>query len=77
MSKLLWRTESVSQLAAILTHSTLENSAAVGTSTVYQILHEGREKLAVSLPNGQAIIIELQEVVRTRRRRVDPVEAAN
>lgn len=76
MSKLLWHTESVSQLAALLRLSTLENSAAVGASTVYQITHEGREKLAVSLPDGQAIIVELRDVLRTRRRRVDPVKEA-
>lgn len=77
MSKLLWGTKSVGELSTLLTLSTIENSAAVGASTIYQIMHEGREKLAVSLPDGQAIIIELRDVIRTRRRRVDPVKAAN
>lgn len=77
MSKLLWRAASVSELSNLLTQSTLENSAAIGASTVYQITHEGREKLAVSLPDGQALILELREVTKTRRRRVDPVNAVN
>ena len=73
MTKFQWRTESAAELASLLRQATLEKSAAAGTCTIYQIMHEGREKLAVSLPNGQAIIIEATEATKIRRRRIDPV----
>ena len=73
MSKLHWRTESTTALATFLKHADLEKSAAIGNSTLYQITHEGREKLAIALPDGQALIIETGEPQKIRRR-VDPVK---
>lgn len=74
MTKFQWRTESAAELASLLRQATLEKSAAAGTCTVYQLMHAGREKLAVSLPDGQVIIIEATEPAKIRRRRVDPVK---
>jgi predicted DNA-binding protein (UPF0251 family) len=74
MTKFQWRTESAADLANLLRQASLEKSAAIGTSTIYQIMHDGREKLAVSLPDGQVLIIEAAEPTKVRRRRVDPVK---
>jgi predicted DNA-binding protein (UPF0251 family) len=72
MNKLQWRTEPATALATLLKQATLEQSAAIGTSTLYHIIHEGRQKLAISLPDGQALIIESGNPAIIRRRRVDP-----
>lgn len=74
MNKFQWRTESAAGLANLLKQATLEKSAAIGSSTLYQIHHEGSEKIAISLPDGQALIIESGELLRVRRRRLDPVK---
>jgi hypothetical protein len=72
MTKFQWHTETAAELASLLRQASLEKSAASGACTIYQIVHEGREKLAVSLPDGQAIIVEAAEPAKIRRRRVDP-----
>lgn len=77
MNKFQWRTESATALATLLKQASLEKSAAIGACTVYQIVHEGREKLAIALPDGQALIIESGEPPRIRRRRVDPVTSVD
>mgnify|MGYP000025764753 CR=1 FL=1 len=73
MSQLQWKVESATTLASILKHAKLEKSAAIGAATLYQIMHEGREKLAIALPDGQTLMIESGEPARIRRRRVDPL----
>ncbi len=75
MHKLQWHSNSSAELSALLTLASLENSAAIGDSTVYHITHDGREKLAVALPDGKAIIIELSQPQHIKRRRQDPVVA--
>ncbi len=74
MTKFQWRAESATELATLLRHAEIKTSAALGTSTIYQIMHEGREKLAVSLPDGQVLIIEAREPAKVRRRRIDPLK---
>ncbi len=74
MTKFQWRTESGAELATLLRKATLEKSAAIGASTIYQIMHNGREKIAVALPDGQVLIIEAAESTKIRRRRIDPVK---
>jgi predicted DNA-binding protein (UPF0251 family) len=74
MTKFQWCTESATELANLLKQAEIHASAAIGTSTIYQIMHEGREKLALSLPEGQILIIETAAPVKIRRRRVDPVK---
>lgn len=77
MTKFQWRTESATDLATLLKQAEIQTSAAIGASTIYQIIHEGREKLAVALPDGQVLIIEAAEPTKIRRRRVDPVQKIN
>lgn len=69
MKQLRWKANSTAELPQLLTQATLTNSAAIGASTVYHILHEGQEKLAVSLPDGQALIIEVGEKTNLNTRR--------
>jgi hypothetical protein len=76
MTKFQWRTESATELATLLRQAEIQNSAAIGANTIYQIMHEGREKLAISLAGGQMLIVESVVAAKTRRRRVDPVKKA-
>jgi hypothetical protein len=77
MSKLQWRVASASELATLLTEASLDKSAAVGGSTVYQVVHDEREKLVISTSDGLAIVIELADMPRVRRRRLDPILTEN
>jgi predicted DNA-binding protein (UPF0251 family) len=72
MTKFQWRTESATELATLLKQAEIQTSAAIGTNTIYQIMHEGHEKLAVALTGGQVLIIETAVPVKIRRRRIDP-----
>ncbi|OGB32904.1 MAG: hypothetical protein A3F78_00080 [Burkholderiales bacterium RIFCSPLOWO2_12_FULL_61_40] len=76
MSKLLWRVESGAELARLLVTATLEESAAVSGATVYRISQDGKEKIAIALPGGQALVIEQESFGRPRRRRVEAVATA-
>lgn len=76
MSKLNWHTVPQPELALLLKQATLDTSRAVGSSTVYHLSIDNREVLAVSLPDGQAVVIETQTPPRVKRRRVDPPAAA-
>lgn len=58
MNKLTWRSVASGELALLLKQAHLDASRAVGASTVYQLNVEGHDLLAVSLPDGQALIIE-------------------
>lgn len=71
-SKLSWHTLPPGKLALLLQQSHMDDSRAVGTSTVYRLGVDGREVLAVALPDGQSIVIEAHEAPRAKRRRVDP-----
>ena len=74
MAKFQWRTETGVELAALLKQAEIKTSAAIGTNTIYQIMHDGREKIAVSLTDGNVLIIEVAEPTKIRRRRVDPAK---
>lgn len=76
MSKLHWRVGSAGELAKLLMAATLEESAAVSGATVYRLSHENKEKIAVSLPGGQALIIEPITQGRPRRRRQEAAPSA-
>lgn len=73
MSKLLWRVGSSGELAQLLSQSKLQESAAVSSSTVYCINHDNKDTIAISLPNGQVLLIEPNIVSRPRRRRAEPI----
>lgn len=72
MKKLLWSVGSSGELAQLLSQAKLQESAAVSSSTVYCLSHDNRDKIAISLPNGQVLIIEPNIVSRPRRRRAEP-----
>ena len=72
MSRLNWRTVPSGELALMLKEATLDDSRAVGASTVYQIKLDGHDVLAISLPDGQALVVELNAKPHTLRRRIDP-----
>ncbi len=74
MSRLRWRTAPHGELALLLEKARLDDSRAVGASTVYQFNLEGQDVLAVSLPDGQAVVVELNNKPHTLRRRVDPIK---
>jgi hypothetical protein len=72
MNQLHWRTVASAELALLLKKAKLDDSRAVGTSTVYQLKIDGRDVLAVSLPDGEAVVVEVVVPVHLLRRRVDP-----
>ncbi|MFZ6862403.1 hypothetical protein ACO0K7_07185 [Undibacterium sp. Ji67W] len=71
MSKLSWRIAPVSELSQMLVTAHLEKSSAVGNATIYHFQHDGQEKMAVTLADGQALMIELQSQDTKRRRKID------
>ncbi len=75
MSKLDWHAVPQGELALLLKQAKLDDSRAVGASTVYRLNLAGREVLAVALADGSAVIIEAQVPPRVKRRRVDPPAA--
>jgi hypothetical protein len=72
-----WHTLPPGKLALLLQQSQLNGSRAVGASTVYHLGVDGREVLAVSLPDGQAVVIEAHQPPRAKRRRIDPPAAVS
>lgn len=77
MSKLRLNSVTTTQLSSLLTLSTLEKSSALGDSSIYHILHDGKEKIAISLPDGKAVVIELEVDEQGKRRRIDLIPALN
>jgi hypothetical protein len=71
MSKLAWRKIAHAKLAELLNGAAVDDSHAVGESTVYHFNHEGRECVAVSLPEGRAVLIEIGSDANPRRRHID------
>ncbi len=71
MKKLHWHIGSSAQLSHLLIQATLEQSAAIGGSTLYHIMHDGEEKLAIALPDGQTLIVALANPDSTHSRRLD------
>ncbi|MCU6433565.1 hypothetical protein LPB67_07215 [Undibacterium sp. Jales W-56] len=71
MSKLHWQTCSATELAALLQQSTMEKSSAVGKTTVYQVTHEGNEKLILSLVDGHVLVVKLNQIKHPGRRLID------
>ena len=72
MSPLSWQSIPHAELALMLKNARLDDSRAVGTSTVYQFNRDGKDVLAVSLPDGEAVVVELNSKPQTLRRRIDP-----
>lgn len=68
MNKIQWQILSAAELAQLLQKAQVQESRAVGTSTVYQLNVDGRELLAVSLADGQALRMEPQSWPSVNRR---------
>ena len=58
MNKIQWQTLSAAELAQLLKQAQVQESRAVGDTTVYQLSVDGRELLAVSLADGQALRLD-------------------
>lgn len=71
MNRLSWRAVPRGDLSLLLEKARLEDSRAVGSSTVYQLNLNGQDVLAISLPDGQAVIVELNANPHTLRRRTE------
>lgn len=72
MNKLAWHTVPHAELSLLLKQATLDDSRAVGNSTVYHLTLEGRDVLAIALADGQAVVVEAAPLPQNKRRRVDP-----
>ncbi|MDO8931815.1 MAG: hypothetical protein Q7U97_05415 [Rhodocyclaceae bacterium] len=80
MKNVAWRAIDRRELAALLTDGDLLASQAVGETTIYRLAADGREIIALALPDGRAIILEpLVPAAARRRRRIDsgPVNPAS
>jgi len=71
MKNVAWRSIDRDELAALLRDAPQLMAHAVGTTTVYRVEHEGREVLAIALPDGKAIVLEQAARTVRRRRQVD------
>ncbi len=70
MSKLNWHTVPHAELSLLLKQAELDASRAVGAATVYQLtMAGGREVLAISLPDGQALVVEATTPPKFNRRK--------
>ena len=68
MNKIQWQTLSATELAQLLKQAQVQEARAVGASTVYQLTVDGRDLLAVSLADGQALRMEPQSWPSVNRR---------
>ncbi len=68
MNKIQWQTLQASELAQLLRQAQVQEARAVGAATVYQLQLDGRELLAVALPDGQALRMEPQSWPSVNRR---------
>ena len=71
MKTLTWHGSTGAELAELLIQAKLEESAAVSGATVYRLMHGGVEKIAISLSDGQVLIIQPEGVNQPRRRRLE------
>ena len=72
MNKLLWHVGSATELAQLLATTSLQDSAAVSGATLYRVSQGDREKIAISMPDGQTVFIEPEVFVHPNRRRREP-----
>lgn len=71
-NQLVWHVGAVNALADILVDAEIQKSLAVGDLTIYHFQHNGCEKMAVTLPDGQSLMISLAtHAIHPARRRQD------
>jgi hypothetical protein len=68
MKDIDWKTISRQELAALLVETKRLSSRAIGATTVYRLERNGREILAMALPDGHALIVERTPQAKWRRR---------
>jgi hypothetical protein len=68
MKKMHWQTLPAAELTQLLRLARVQDARAVGPSTVYQLELDGREVLAVSLPDGHALMVETVSLPGMNRR---------
>lgn len=71
MNPLHWHSLDAAALAELLGRATVHDSRAIGAATVYEMQSAGRAMLAISLPDGQAIVVERAPRVPLHRRSID------
>lgn len=71
MKPLQWRNLDAAALAELLGRATVQDSRAVGESTVYEMQCEGQALLAIALLDGQAIVVERAPRTPLHRRSID------
>jgi hypothetical protein len=75
--RLGWRQVSRDELSGHLEHVEVTASEAVGEASLYRCLGKSGESVAISLPSGAGLIIELRREVAPvleRRRQSEPGE---
>ncbi|MDT8990760.1 hypothetical protein RQP54_07755 [Curvibacter sp. APW13] len=77
MNKIQWHTLQAAELSQLLQQTELLESRAVGATTVYHLALPGRELLALSLPDGQALVMEPQSYPAVNRRKRPGSESAD
>lgn len=68
-NQLLWDIGAANTLAEILVDAEIQKSLAVGELTIYHFQHNGSEKMALALPDGQSVMISLAPQPRHPARR--------
>ncbi|HEX8988292.1 MAG TPA: hypothetical protein VF816_10050 [Rhodocyclaceae bacterium] len=68
MKDIDWKAISRQELASLLVETRRVSSHAVGATTLYRLERNGREILAMALPDGYALILEKAAQAKWRRR---------
>ncbi|MDD5250410.1 MAG: hypothetical protein PHY45_15610 [Rhodocyclaceae bacterium] len=68
MKDIDWRAIDRRELATLLANSKRVSSRAIGATTIYRLDHDGREIIAMALPDGAAVIVERAPLAKWRRR---------
>ncbi|MGE5467032.1 MAG: hypothetical protein ACM3Y9_06365 [Ignavibacteria bacterium] len=71
MKDIEWKAVGRDELAVLLVECKRLSSRAVGATTIYQLERNGREILALALPDGHALVLEKSPQAKWRRR-IDP-----
>jgi hypothetical protein len=69
-----WHAIERHELATLLSEAKRLSSRAVGSTTIYELEHNGQEIVAMALPDGHALIVERAPKAKWRRR-IDPTRS--
>jgi hypothetical protein len=68
MKDIEWKAINREELAVLLVESKRLSSRALGATTIYRLERDGREVIAMALPDGHTLIIERAPSAKWRRR---------